>query len=307
MLDSFDWRPNGRIMEPATDGMFAARSEGAWCVPPEGVKRGGRGGVLLAGRTIHTSGSGAIVRRRRKTDRIDAFDFEPGDVLAGKYEIVSHLGRGWEGEVFLVSEIGTGIERAAKFFFPHRNHRNRTLTYYAKKLHRLRHCPILIQYHTRETVDYDGVPVTFVVSEYVEGELLSAFLARQPGKRLDAFQGFHLLHALAAGIESIHHLHEYHGDLHTDNIIVRRAGLGFDVKLVDLYRWRAPKRVNIQDDVCDLIRVFYDALGGRARYANQPPEVKSICCGLKRSLILKKFSTAGELRQRLETMQWESR
>ena len=239
--------------------------------------------------------------------RIDSFDLRPGDVLADKYEIATYLGAGWEGEVYLVRELSTGIERAAKFFFPQRNPRNTTLTYYAKKLHRLRHCPILIQYHTQETVNYLGVPVTFVVSEYIEGELLSAFLKRQPGRRLDPFQALHLLHALAAGIESIHHLREYHGDLHTENIIVKRAGLSFDVKLLDLYRWRAPRTVNIQDDVCDLVRVFYDALGGRAHYSGQPPEVKAICCGLKRSLILRKFSTAGQLRDWLETMAWKSR
>ena len=257
---------------------------------------------------VFTAGATRTIRRPlAAAARVESFDLEPGDLLLQKYEVASHLGRGWEGEVYLVHEIGTGIERAAKFFFPHRNPRNQTLTYYAKKLHRLRHCPILIQYHTQETIDYEGIPVTFVVSEYVEGEPLSEFLARQPGKRLDPFQAFHLLHALAAGIESIHNLREYHGDLHSDNIIVRRAGLGFDVKLLDLYRWRVPKRVNIQDDVCDLIKVFYEAVGGRARYARQPPEVKAICCGLRRSLILKKFNTAGQLRQRLETMQWESR
>ena len=235
------------------------------------------------------------------------FGFEEGDVLAGKYEVDSRLGSGWEGEVYLVRELNTDIERTAKFFFPRRNPRNRTLRYYAKKLHRLRHCPILIQYHTQETVTYDGEPATFLVSEYVEGELLSEFLKRQPGGRLDAFQALHLLHELASGIESIHNLREYHGDLHTDNIIIRRLGIGFVTKLVDLYRWRAPTTANIHDDVCDLIRVFYDALGGRKHYARQPPEVKDICCGLKRSLILRKFATAGQLRQRLETLRWQSR
>lgn len=239
--------------------------------------------------------------------RIETFDLEPGMVLAGKYEVVARLGSGWEGEVFLVKELNTGIERAAKFFFPQRNLQNRTLVYYARKLHRLRHCPILIQYHDQETIRYMGTPVSFLVSEYVEGELLTEFLKRQPGKRLDPFQGLHLLHALAVGIESIHHLREYHGDLHTENIIVKRAGLGFDVKLVDVYRWGVPKWVNIHDDVVDLIRVFYEAIGGRKHYAKQPPEVKSICCGLKRSLILKKFPTAGQLREALEMIQWESR
>jgi serine/threonine protein kinase len=239
--------------------------------------------------------------------RIIAFQFKPGTVLAGKFTVVSRLGAGWEGEVYLVRERGTGIERAAKFFFPYRNPSNRALKYYAQKLHRLRHCPILIQYHTRESVECAGRNVPFLVSEYVEGEILSRFLKRQPGGRLDPFQALHLLYELVSGIESIHHLGEYHGDLHTENIIVTRAGLGFDVKLVDLYRWGAPRWTNIRDDVCDLVKIFYDVVGGRKHYANQPPEVKEICCGLKRSLILKKFRTAGELREHLETMEWQSR
>ncbi|MFB3095507.1 MAG: protein kinase, partial [Candidatus Acidiferrales bacterium] len=146
---------------------------------------------------------------------------------------------------------------------------------------------------------------TFLVSEYVEGELLSQFLDRQPGQRLSTFQALHLLYSLATGIGSIHHLREYHGDLHTDNIIVQRYGLGFNLKLVDMFRWGTPKQENIQDDVCNLIRIFYDAVGGARHYAKLPPEAKDICCGLKRSLILKKFRTAGHLQRYLETIQWE--
>ena len=242
--------------------------------------------------------------KKRNSHRITRFAFEPGTIVASKYEIVSELGRGWEGEVYLLRECGTRIERAAKFWFPHRNPRNRAIRFYATKLHKLRHCPILIRYHTQETTLFDGIPIRFLVSEYVEGELLSHFLARQPGRRLSVFQAVHLLHALAAGIEQIHNLHEYHGDLHDDNIIVRRYGLSFDLKLLDMFPWGATRPENIRDDVCFLIRIFYDALGGRRHYAKQPPEVKAICCGLKRSLIVKKFRNAGQLRQYLETMQW---
>jgi len=237
--------------------------------------------------------------------RIVTFDFTPGTIVADKYAIVAQIGTGWEGEVYIVRECATGIERAAKFFFPHRNPRNRVANFYAKKLHKLRHCGILIQYHTQETILYQGVPIRSLISEYVEGELLSDFLARQPGKRVSVFQGLHLLRALAAGIESIHHLHEYHGDLHDENIIIRRYGLSFDLKLVDMFHWGPASLENIHDDVCNLIRLFYDAVGGQRRYAKHPPEVKAICCGLKRSLILKKFRNAGQLRQYLETMQWE--
>jgi len=245
-----------------------------------------------------------MARTKPPSLRIDAFDFPPGKVLRNHYEIVTHLGAGWEGEVYLVRELGTGIERTAKFFFPHRNERDKASLFYAKKLHKLRHCPIVIQYYAQDKIIYRGVPITFLISEFVEGELLSNFLERQPGRHLNPFQAVHLLHALAEGIQSIHQLGEYHGDLHSDNIIVQRYGLGFDLKLVDMFHWGASTAQHIHDDVINLIRLFYDALGGAKHYPRQPKVVKEICCGLKRSLILRKFRSAGQLRRYLETMQW---
>lgn len=236
--------------------------------------------------------------------RIASFALEPGRVLAGRYRVDSMLGAGWEGEVYKIVEIGTGIPRAAKLFFPHRNPRNRAARRYALKLHKLRHCGILIQYYAQDVVELAERKVTMLVSEFVEGELLSELLERQPGRALTPFEALHLLHALAAGIADIHMAREYHGDLHTDNVIVRRYGLGFEIKLIDLFQWDQPRRANIQGDVYDLIRIFYDALGGERRYRNHRPELKAICCGLKRSLILRKFRNAGHLRDYLETMTW---
>jgi len=233
-----------------------------------------------------------------------AFDFSPGRRLAGKYEILDQLGSGWEGEVYRVREMHTGIVRAAKFFYPRRNPNNRTVRFYARKLHKLRDCPILIQYYTQETIQVQRIPVTFLVSEYVEGEMLSAFLKRQPGGRITPFQGVHLLYTLASGMAKIHAHREYHGDLHTDNVMVRNFGLGFDLKVIDMFHWKAPKRENIQDDIVNLIHVLHESLGGAARYRRQPAEVKQICLGLKRTLILKKFPTARRLCDYLETLRW---
>ncbi|MFH1653664.1 MAG: protein kinase [Pseudomonadota bacterium] len=259
----------------------------------------------VAGWLISKNDPDVIMAQKRKTNsRIENFNFLTGRVLANKYEVKRRLGSGWEGEVYLLQEKNTGIERAAKFFFPHRNPNNRKLKFYAKKLHQLRHCPIMIPYHTQETIQVRNIPITFLVSDYVDGELLSEFLKRQPGGRLHIFQGLHLLHALAEGFDAIHQLKEYHGDLHSDNIIVQRYGLGFDLKLLDLYRWDSTRTENIQDDVCDMIRIFYDAIGGQRHYAKHPAQVKNICCGLKKSMIIRKFRTAGRLRDYLETMEW---
>lgn len=235
---------------------------------------------------------------------IEAFDLDPGRKLVGKYEVVSRLGSGWEGEVYKIVEVRTGIERAAKLFYPQRNLNNRTSKRYARKLHKLRHCPVLIQYHTEETFTFRRVPITVLVSEYVEGELLSEFLAMLPGRRLSPFEGVHLLYALARGIEQIHLQNEYHGDLHAENVIVSRYGLTFDVKLLDLYQWHGPRSENKQQDILDLIRIFYDSLGGQRLYRRQPEAVRYICSGLKRSLILGKFRTMSQLREHLETMEW---
>lgn len=242
--------------------------------------------------------------KKRKQEYVESFGFEPGRILAGKYEVILLLGSGWEGEVYRVCECNSGIERAAKFFFPQRNIRNRATKFYARKLYKLRHCSILIQYHTQETITYHKMPIIFLVSEYVEGELLSQFLAKQPGKRLHPFEGLHLLHALAAGVEEIHRAREYHGDLHADNIIIKRQGLSFHVKLVDMFNWGPPDADNIRDDVCDLIKIFYDVIGDARFYAKHPKVIKDICCGLKKSLILRKFRTSGHLRQYLEIMKW---
>ena len=134
---------------------------------------------------------------------------------------------------------------------------------------------------------------------------MSEFVARQRGKRLPVFEGLHLLYVLAKGVEPIHRLGEYHGDLHRENVMVRRQGLGYDVRLIDLYHWGRPSAANTFEDVCDLIRIFYDAIGGAKHYAKHPPEVKAICCGLKRGLIGRKFKTAGQLREYLENIEWD--
>lgn len=226
-------------------------------------------------------------------------------MLANKYEIIELLGSGWEGEVYLIRERITGVEQTAKLFYPHRNVRDKASKFYARKLHKLKQCPIIIQYHARESINFQGINVSVLISEFVDGELLSEFLKRQPGRRLSAFQAIHLLHALASGIECIHELGDYHGDLHSDNIIVQRYGLGFELKLLDVFQWSAPRKLNIQDDVIDLIKIFYEALGGQKYYAKQPGVVKAICCGLKRTLISKKFRTAGQLKLYLEKITWD--
>lgn len=243
----------------------------------------------------------------RRGDSITAFDLPRGRVLGGKYEVISKLGAGWEGEVYKVVEKKTGATRAAKLFYPQRNENDRTLTRYAKRLERLRDCSILIQYHHSEAVRVRGVQATALVSEFVEGELLEKLVARQPGRRMQLFEAMTLLRTLAAGLEEIHTRAEYHGDLHWGNVLVSRRGVHFDAKLVDMYDWGRSSTANRQEDVMNLLRLFHETVGGAKRYASQPDEVKAICRGLRRGLVLERFPDVRRLRMYLDQFDWTTR
>jgi tRNA A-37 threonylcarbamoyl transferase component Bud32 len=240
----------------------------------------------------------------RPSKKPKRFDFPAGKSVAGKYMIERLLGSGWEGEVYSIVERVTGIRRAAKFYYPHRDPLGKAAIAYARKLDALRHCPILMQYHHQETTYVKRRKVIVVVSELVEGIKLSEFLAKRPDRRLTTFEALHVLYTLARGIAPIHARGEYHGDIHDDNIMIRRQGIAFEVKLLDFFDLGKPTRAKIHKDVLNLIQVFYATVGGREAYSQQPRVVKDIIRGLKDSLILARFQSAGDIMRHLETVEW---
>ncbi|GAB4320041.1 MAG: Dot/Icm T4SS effector protein kinase CoxK1 [Candidatus Zixiibacteriota bacterium] len=232
------------------------------------------------------------------------FDLVPGQTLGRNYFIVEFLGSGWEGEVYKVEERRTHIPRAAKVFYPSRQFKDRQMRRYAQKLYRLRRCSIVTQYLHRDIARVGREQVEILVSDLFEGEPLSTFLGQQPKKRLKTFEALHLFHALVQGIEEIHVLREYHGDIHLDNVLVQRRGLGFEVSLIDFFDFGRATAAQIQGDVYDLIGILYELIGGARGYAVALPSVRQIILGRKRSLIRRKFRNAGDLRLALENLSW---
>ncbi|MDH4157357.1 MAG: protein kinase [candidate division Zixibacteria bacterium] len=232
------------------------------------------------------------------------YDLVPGRTLGPHYYILEFLGSGWEGEVYKVEERLTGIVRAAKLFYSRKHGRVVPLLKYARKLHKLHSCPIVIQYHHRGYARIRGEQVDFLVSDFADGEMLSTFLARQKGKRLSSFEALHILYALTLGVEQIHFLGEYHGDIHSDNIMVKRRGLGFDVHLLDFFDLGRATREKIQYDVYDLIAMLYEMIGGPDGYRRVGKDIRQIVMGRKHSLIRKRFKMAGHLRLALDNLDW---
>ena len=235
---------------------------------------------------------------------VQRFDFQPGRTVASKYVIEEFLGGGYEGEVYAIVEKVTGVRRAAKFYYPRRDPQGKSAIAYARKLDALRHCPILLQYHHQEQAVVKRAKVTVVVSELFEGMQLSEFLENQVDGRLRPFEAMHVLYALARGIAPIHLRGEYHGDIHEGNIMIRRQGITFEVRLVDFFDLGRPTKQKIQKDVLNLVEVFHTIVGGRKYYSVQPQAVKDIIRGLKDSLILQRFHTAGDIQRQLENLTW---
>ncbi|MEX0655362.1 MAG: protein kinase [Phycisphaeraceae bacterium] len=235
---------------------------------------------------------------------IRSFRFLPGRKVGRRYVIESPLGRGSEGEVYQIRELDTGIRRAAKFYFPHRDPKRKQAIRHAQKLNTLRACPIVLQYHHSEFVRVKGDEVVAMISELCEGWRLQDWIDKHHRGRLAPYLALHVLYNLARGLEAVHALGEYHADVHTENILIRPLGVRFELKLIDFYDWGKPARYKQQQDIVDTIRVFYDCLGGQRYYAKQPAEIRYICTGLQRKRLLQRFPTITILRRHLENFPW---
>lgn len=235
---------------------------------------------------------------------METFDLQPGRKLGSLYEVVGLIGTGWEGEVYRVVELRTGIHRAAKLFFPHWRDAEKALIKYARRLDRLADCPIVVHYHHHDTATIRRRRVHFLVSDYVPGDQLHQLVQRQRGKRLCPFEALHIAHALASGVEQIHRRGEYHGDIHTENILVRRMGVAHQIRLVDLLDMGRPTKRRRQEDAIDIIRVLGEMLGGRERYRSFPEPIKRLCKGFRTDLLRRIYRDAGDVRRAIEDLQW---
>lgn len=234
-----------------------------------------------------------------------AFDLPPGRRIGKHYEVVERLGEGTEGEVYRVVERETGIQRAVKLYHPQPRSRRDLGVWHARKLHQLRGCVIVLQYSHTEVVSIGRKPIRCLVSELLDGFVLETWIQAQRGGRLPAYLALNTLHQLARGLEEVHGMNEYHGDVHSRNIIVRPRGVHLNLKLVDFYDWGRSARRKQEQDVVDAVRVFHEALGGASAYRHLRPEMKQICLGLKPSLILRRYPTMSALRLHLESFEWE--
>ncbi len=140
----------------------------------------------------------------------------------GKYRIVSSLGSGGFGSVYLAED--TWIDKKVALKVPHKQHLDFSeLVKEPRLLAHLNH-PNLVTVLTAERIE----DVFFIVMEYVPGETLEALIAREGA--LDIPKALDFTCQICNAVDHAHRAGVIHRDLRPGNMLVSESGV---VKVTD--------------------------------------------------------------------------
>lgn len=141
--------------------------------------------------------------------------FTPGQVLGGRYRIVSLIGRGGMGEVYRADDLKIGHSVALKFL-SHREHVQRL--YEEVRIGREVSHPNVCRLY--DAAEVDGQ--IFITMEFIDGEDLASLLRRVG--RLPPEKGLALSRDICAGVAAAHEKGVIHRDLKPANVMVDGRG-----------------------------------------------------------------------------------
>jgi len=147
-------------------------------------------------------------------------EFLPGTVLAGRYRIVSLLGRGGMGEVYRADDLRLGQTVALKFVSEQSQRDSdylRRLVTEARLARQVSHPNVCRVY---DLGDADGRQ--FISMEYVDGEDLASLLTRIG--HLPQTKALDIAKQLCAGLEAAHRQGVLHRDLKPSNVMLDGRG-----------------------------------------------------------------------------------
>lgn len=165
----------------------------------------------------------ALHKVEKEPTQVFTNDYEKA--LPEHYQLMEMLGRGGMAEVFRAEDNRLGRSVAIKFLnseFRKDPDRMRRFSHEARAVSALNHPNILTIYDIGEK---EGVQ--FIVSEYVEGETLSARISR--GK-IPIAEAVEMVIQIASALAASHKTGIVHRDMKPDNVMIRRDG---SVKVLD--------------------------------------------------------------------------
>lgn len=151
--------------------------------------------------------------------------FPPGMLIAGRYRIISLLGRGGMGEVFRADDLTLGQPAALKFL-PQVGLDGLMLERFRNEVRiarRISHPNVCRVYDIGETDNQ-----MFLSMEYIDGEDLSSLLRRVGRLPLD--RCLEIARKICAGLTAAHDQGVLHRDLKPSNIMLDRRG---EVRILD--------------------------------------------------------------------------
>src|SRR5881409_2245161 len=156
----------------------------------------------------------------------------------GRYQVLSNIGRGGMGEVFLAQDTSLGRKVALKLLrsdFTRNEERLRRFRQEARAASALNHPNILTIYE----IGHNG-SLHFMATEYVEGETLRQHLSRA---RLTVGQTLDVAIQVASALAAAHQAGIIHRDIKPENTMVRADG---NVKVLDfgLAKLTDPKTID---------------------------------------------------------------
>jgi eukaryotic-like serine/threonine-protein kinase len=160
---------------------------------------------------------------------VDDLDESPIGHRIGPYQVISQLGRGGMGEVYLAEDARLERKVALKVLpaaFTQNPDRVRRFEREAKAASALNH-PNILTVHEIGMASTEGGSAHYIVSEFVEGETLREQMQRGPVSLTAALE---LAQQVASALAAAHAAGIVHRDIKPENVMVRPDGL---VKVLD--------------------------------------------------------------------------
>jgi serine/threonine protein kinase len=178
----------------------------------------------------------------------------------GHYEILSTLGKGGMGEVYLAQDHKLGRKVALKFLplsFTKDADRLRRFEREARAASALNH-PNILTIH--EVGEADGHK--FIATEFIDGETLRQKIAIGP---LKVNEALHIVEQIASALAEAHAAGIIHRDIKPENIMLRRDGI---VKVLDfgLAKLAEPKESGPEDLTRDMVNTETGIVMGTMAY-----------------------------------------
>ncbi|WP_395543728.1 serine/threonine-protein kinase [Neotabrizicola sp. sgz301269] len=147
-----------------------------------------------------------------------------GKVLANRYEIVRHIGRGGMQEVFLAKDLLLGMDVALK---------TPQAGQVARRFQKSAIVAAMVNHHNvAKTYDYfEEGGEYFLIEEFVDGVTLDRMIARYGA--VEPHLAARIFYQLSKGVGASHHAGVVHRDLKPSNIMVGDASNFSDLKVTD--------------------------------------------------------------------------